>query len=89
MGSQALKRQKAHQHLSDVVLGLVHQRHCLAASRANLRLLRYCPCSHSTKTCQHRVLPAHCHLSPLTNHLAPFCHVLTELERIQYHYYDW
>ena len=88
MGNRELKRQKAHQHLSDVVLGLIHQRHYLAASRANLRPLRYCPCSHSTKTYQHRVLPAHCHLSPLTNHLAPFCHALNELDRIRYHYYD-
>ena len=61
MGIQVLKRQKAHQHLSDVVLDLVHQRHCLAASRANLRLLRYCPCSHLVKTYQRQASLVHFH----------------------------
>ena len=88
MGSQELKRQKAHQHLSNVVLGLVHQRHCLAVSRANLRPLLCCPCSHSAKTYQHRVLQVHCHLSPSTNRLAPFCHALTDPEPIRDHCYD-
>ena len=87
MGSQELKRQKAHQRLSNVVLGQVHQRHCLAALRANLRPLRYCPYSHSAETCQHRVSPVHCHLSPSTNHLAPSCHALN-VEPIQYHCCD-
>ena len=87
MESQELKRQKAHQHLSNVVLSLVRQKHYLAALRANLRPLRYCPCNHSAKTYRHRVLPAHCHLSPSTNHLAPFYHGLT-VEPIQCHCYD-
>ena len=87
MGSQELKRRKAHQHLSNVVSGLAHQIHYLVASRANLRPLRYYPCSHSVRTYRHRVLLAHCHLSPSTNRLAPFCHALNP-ELIRGHYYD-